>query len=665
MSDYNNVISIKFARAEQPVFIEKKGSYPYVEFGEKNDYPDYLLSLYNESPKHGAIVKGKANYIFGKGFKDIPIPANTTGETINAVAKKCILDDEIFGGYYLQVIYNLQGKIKDVYHLEYYKVRTTKDMSKFYVKNDWNDIKEKIRDYPAFDGKYDPEQPSKIIYINQYNPKANVYPLPNYFQGLNYIDSDVQVSRHILGNAKDGFVATTLVNLNNGDPKVTEKKEDVEKRLKKKFTGSEGDRIVIMFNKSKDNAADIQSLSNTMLTKEDFTNINNLIQQEIFASHQVTSPMLFGIKTEGQLGGRSEIQEAYEIFNNTYVNERQQSHEEVFTKLLNLMGVKGEFEIIPVEPLGFSLKDELLLKVMPREYFMDKLAVDQKYYSLPPAEGTGQLQAPAQTTDASGNIIAAANENIKGMTGKQLQHMQRLVAKYKKGTLTKAQAAMLLKSSFSMPDEDINLLLDDNTQQFSSQEEIDFELINEFALVGEPISLFEEISRVKASEQLNFAETVELTQLESDVLNLIGKDKRITAQVIAATLKKEAAYISDVMARMVSDGILTELSTVQGQDTIIERTATQERLKKPPAQTTDILLRYRYDGPQDDRNRPFCAKLMELGRLYSRSDIETISERLGYSVWDRRGGWLTMPDGKHRPYCRHTWFAVTVKRKSS
>lgn len=656
-NNYDNVISIKFAQAEQPKFIEKKGTDNYIQFGEKNNYPDYLLSLYNESAKHGAIVKGKVNYIFGKGFEGIPVKANTAGETFNQVVKKCIIDDEIFAGYYLQVIYNLAGKIKDCFHIEFFKVRVNKEMNKFYVKNDWEDIKEKARCYPVFDGKYDQEYPSKIFYVHQYNPKANVYPLPNYFQGLNYIDSDVQVSRHILGNAKHGFSATTLISLNNGEPSE-EKKEQTEKGLKKKLTGSEGDRIVITFNKSKDNAAEIAPLSNTMLTKEDFTNINNLIQQEIFASHQVTSPMLFGIKTEGQLGGRTEIQDAYEIFNNTYVNERQQAHEEIFNQLLSLMGVQGSFKIIPVEPIGFTLKDDLLLKIMPREYFLDRMGVDQKYYSLPTAEGV------APTQPAVGTPAAPVNSNLQNMTGKQFQGMERIVKKYKKGTLTRDQAAMMLKNSFGLSEEDIITLLDDNTQQFASQEEIDFELINQFSQVGEPADQFEEISRIPAREQVNFAESVELTQLESDVLNLIKKDKRITPQVIAETLKKNASYISEVMTRMVQDGVLTEVTTLVGEDSVIERTGTDVKIKKPPASTVDILLRYRYDGPKDDRNRPFCAKLMELSRLYSRSDIETISERLGYSVWDRRGGWLTMPDGTHRPYCRHTWYAVTVKRKS-
>jgi hypothetical protein len=50
-------------------------------------------------------------------------------------------------------------------------------------------------------------------------------------------------------------------------------------------------------------------------------------------------------------------------------------------------------------------------------------------------------------------------------------------------------------------------------------------------------------------------------------------------------------------------------------------------------------------------------------KLWSRADIENISERLGYSVWDRRGGWFTEPDGTHRPYCRHRWDVKIVTRK--
>jgi hypothetical protein len=36
---------------------------------------------------------------------------------------------------------------------------------------------------------------------------------------------------------------------------------------------------------------------------------------------------------------------------------------------------------------------------------------------------------------------------------------------------------------------------------------------------------------------------------------------------------------------------------------------------------------------------------------------------MGYSVWDRCGGWWTMPNGDASPQCRHEWKANIVKRK--
>ena len=271
------------------------------------------------------------------------------------------------------------------------------------------------------------------------------------------------------------------------------------------------------------------------------------------------------------------------------------------------------------------------------------------------------------TTDISGNTIAPVNENLAGMSGRKFQQLERIVRKYKSGKITRLAAAMMLKNSFGISDDEVGLFLDDNSSdaQFAMEDEIDFALLEQFAQFGEDKNSFEELSRKDAIQSEYFADVQELSQLESNILNLIKKDKRITTEVLASTLKVEKAVIAKALSSMEDGGIFTVSNVKQGEDIIVERTATNIKIEAPKPTTTEILLRYSYDGPQDDKNRPFCAKLMELNRLYSRSDIETISERLGYSVWDRRGGWFTQPDGTHRPFCRHQWFALTVVRKNN
>jgi hypothetical protein len=80
-------------------------------------------------------------------------------------------------------------------------------------------------------------------------------------------------------------------------------------------------------------------------------------------------------------------------------------------------------------------------------------------------------------------------------------------------------------------------------------------------------------------------------------------------------------------------------------------------------ESTQVTIKYSYewreDVPLNERDteehpsRPFCKKMMELQRLYSRADIETISQRLGYSVFDRCGG----------DDCRHIWKSNIVVKK--
>lgn len=710
--DNYKLIELKFDQAQQPKFFEKK-SKGYVEFGEENNYPDYLLSLYNESPKHGGIIKGKESYIYGSGFEQNGT-CNSVGDTWNDILRKCIKDDELYRGYYLQVIWNRAKQVSEIYHIEFKKVRVSKDLTEFYVKNNWADFKEQPRCYPAFNVS----NPigSQILYYKEYNPASELYPLPSYYQGLNYVEADIQVSRHILGNSKQGFVGSKLINLNNGDPINEEHKGEVERGLLKKFTGSEGKRVVIMFNKSRDNAAEILDLGQTMLTKEDFTNVNNLIQQEIFACHQITSPQLFGIQGTSAFS-RNELRDAYEIFNNTYVNNRQQQLESVFTKLRNLKGEAGEFTITPVEPLKFEFgemimsqnlsKDEIreLMGKEPLENAIKTQAqiISDNINSLSPLVANKVLESmtpdeirslaglvPKQATNADGTINnevpVQQNEAIKNLSGRQYQNIMRIVRHFGNGKLTKEQASLMLKNGFGLSDNEINAFLgidndpltDDEVQQFSVDPEE--RLAEEFSLTGDDINEFE-ILHSKSAYQINhFAEVNSVNQLEANIISLINKDKRITPEVIADTLKQPVEVVKQVVQDLTERKIISIKEVKIGSDVQIERVVEKglKILEGKDSKVTQLQIRYTYawrdivpSGPSGERDtanhpsRPFCVKMMDLAKtkVWSRSQIEQISERLGYSVWDRVGGWWTMPDGTRSVQCRHEWKSLIVKKK--
>jgi hypothetical protein len=92
-------------------------------------------------------------------------------------------------------------------------------------------------------------------------------------------------------------------------------------------------------------------------------------------------------------------------------------------------------------------------------------------------------------------------------------------------------------------------------------------------------------------------------------------------------------------------------------------------LGKFPGGTAQYDVRYKYQEipgipPVKTESREFCRRLIDLNRLYSREEIDLISERIDRDVWRYRGGWYTNPDtGKTTPYCRHEWSQLVVVLK--
>jgi hypothetical protein len=626
----------------------------YVQFGEDNLYPNQLLEKLNKSSKHNGIVLGKVNYIIGNGisYKDDSTKelVPNKNETINDLLKKFSTDIEIFGGVYIELHYNALGNVGAVYHIPYHKVRTNKDNTQYFIK-DWT---QSTRTQPEIVAAYNPavKEGKQILFYKEYRPGLETYSYPNYIGALNWIEVDIELSKYHLSTIKNGMFSSKLINFNEGKPSP-EEQQVVETKFKKKFTGSENaGGIVLSFSDDPAKAPTVLDLSNTDLDKH-FDILNKTTEQQIFAGHQITSPALFGIKTEGQLGGRSEMRDAYEIFKNTYVNDKQRSLETLFTEISTLFGVEGEMVIAPIEPIAFEFSEATIKEFAPKAWILEKLGIDLTKYpeaAQPEVQPTGQ---PAQP-------LAQVNENLKNLTGRQWQGVNRIIRNFEKGRINKDQAKLLLKSSLGLSEEEINVMLSiDNDMEFSAQDNEEL-LLAEFAAHGDSKDNYNVIT---SRNRFNFQE--ELTQAEVNILDLIKKDKRITPEVIGRALKMPVDEVTDIIANLLEGGLIIAAVKKIGVDEIIERTMPEPLSdltdKKP--RTLEQKIMYSYEGPQDSRNRDFCRRLLGMNKFFSRSDIETMSARLGYSVWDRRGGWWTKPDGERSVSCRHRWVQNFVIRK--
>jgi hypothetical protein len=656
----DNLVILTFAEAKQPEYKEKKGV-GYIEFGDKNDYPNYLLSLYNKSAKHNAIVKGKVNYITGNGWaaKEDDVKAEefinkaNPYESLTDVTRKVSIDIEVFGGAYLEIVWSkIGGQIASISHIDYTKVRSNKDNTQYWIK-DWNDRKAEAEVVLGYNK--DLREGKQILYIKEYRPGLDTYALPGYIGALNYIESDVEVSKHVLGNAQTGFSASKLITLPNGEPTPDEKR-NIERRFTERFSGSDGKKFILSFVQDIAKKPAVDDLGASDLTKEDFGRVDTMIQQNIFAGHQITTPSLFGILVEGSLGTRSEIRDGYEVFKNTYVNDKQQYLEGIFNSLAEINGVTTELYIKPVEPINFEFSESVISQFAPKEWILEKIGVDMTKY-----------QTPVEPTQQG-----LINEHLKGMKGREWQNFQRIIREYNKGKISRNQAIQMLKSGYGLDDEAINTWLGDETyeQRFDDIDST-IELFNQF---GEAEEGFNVVARKKVfvgdleAQELAFRDEVIDDTIDKKILDTIAKNKRIPPFDIAKALNIEEDEVRSRINKMVALEILE-----YDVDTQISKLLKplNEILDKPLK--TSFLVRYEYSWDylrttQKDRNmntsRPFCQRLMSLKKLYTRGEIEQISARLGYDVFARAGGWWTLPDTNiHSPKCRHTWNAVVVVKK--
>ena len=383
----NNILYVKLNSYEIPQFKEAKGK-EWVQYGEKNDFPNMLLDLYDNAPKHRAIVDGKADLIAGKGWtaNNKLISALTAAklvdftQTINPseslyeLTKKISLDLELFGGYYIQVIYNNLRTDFDLYHVDFSKIRTNKSEDKFFYSNDWKAYNQS-EDKTGFKiiEKFDPnKKQSGIFYYKNYRPNQGVYPLPGYIAALRYIEIEKEIANFHLNNIKNGFVGGTLISFNNGEPTLEEQSK-IERQLKDKHTGTDNaGGIVLVFSEGKDKEPSVLPLRTNDFDKA-FESLNKTVAQEIFTAHRITSPQLFGIDGESAFA-RNVIRDAAEFFQNTYITPKQQGIETVVNDFASLLDINGKLSIIPLEIIGIDYSEQFIQSVIPAELLRKKVA---------------------------------------------------------------------------------------------------------------------------------------------------------------------------------------------------------------------------------------------------------------------------------------------------
>ena len=128
----SNVHVFNFESHKPPTTTESKRD-NWVEFGDDNNYFQYLIDRYNNSTTNSAVINAITKLIYGRG-----LDATDSNKKPNdyaqmkmlfraEVLKKVIQDEYLLGQGYFQLIYNKQGNaIVRVEHIPAQLIRAEK-----------------------------------------------------------------------------------------------------------------------------------------------------------------------------------------------------------------------------------------------------------------------------------------------------------------------------------------------------------------------------------------------------------------------------------------------------------------------------------------------------------------------------------------------------------
>lgn len=361
-------MSLEFIQLQSytaPSIIEQKNK-DWVQYGDDNNYYQYLIDLYHSSPTNNACIKGTVDQIFGKGLevtrasRDLPgyieFKKLFSADDIRAVA----MDLKMLGQASFQLVKSKdRKKYVQAKHFPQQTLRPAKcndkgEIEKYYYCPDWANIKRNHTpiEFRAFG--YDQSANECILTIKPYSTGSFYFAPVDYQGGTQYANLEAEISNFHINNIMNGLAPSMLINFNNGQPSA-EVKDTVEAQIKQKFGGSSNaGRFIISWNDGKESSADI-----TPVQLSDAHNQYQFLSQEsmqkIMVAHRIVSPLLLGIKDNTGFGSNAdELKSASILFDNVVVRPFQRLIIDAVTKVLNFNGYNLNLYFKTLQPLEFT-----------------------------------------------------------------------------------------------------------------------------------------------------------------------------------------------------------------------------------------------------------------------------------------------------------------------
>jgi len=365
----SNIVSLKLSEYVAKSDAEKVDRKGWVNYGDQNDFPQYLRDLAHESPVHGSLVVAIGDMIAGKGIKSEQYQAELDALDINTLTYATAHDLKLFGGFFIEVIWSNDRTViskLNAIPFEECRIAVNQDDDSeigIFHSYDWSNTRKK-KNTPEFIPKYNyltrEQEPRQIYWCFTYTG-SDTYPRPDYWSAINYIELDKQISIFHINQISNGLFPSTIINFYNGQA-TPEQKQQMMMDWENKMSGARNaGKVVMFFNERDQPKTEITPFPVNDADKQ-YQLMDTTATQKIITAHRVTTPLLFGIRdTGGGFGSnKDEMATGLEIFNKQVVEPYQAKINKSIEELLGNQLPGVEFEIVPNTPLVIEQKAEVV-----------------------------------------------------------------------------------------------------------------------------------------------------------------------------------------------------------------------------------------------------------------------------------------------------------------
>ena len=353
---------LELAAYEQPTITESKRE-DWVEFGDDNNYYQFLIDCYTNSTTQNAIINNTNRLVYGKGLSasDASRKPNEYAAMMALFSKKCtrhlVSDLKLLGQCAMQVIYTKdRKKIAQVEHIPVQLLRAEKcneegKVEAYYYSDNWTDTKNyKPQRIPAFGCS---KEPIEIYFVKPYSVGLKYYALPDYIGCLPYCTLEESISEYLINEVNNGFSSRSVINFNNGQPS-DEQQRLIKNKVLNQLTGTQGEKVIVSFNNNAESKTTVDAMP-----VNDAPDLYSTLAEEclrkIMLGNNVTSPLLFGIaSSNGFSSNADELKDSFILFDNMVIRPMQELLIDAFDEILAYNGISLNLYFKTLKPLEFT-----------------------------------------------------------------------------------------------------------------------------------------------------------------------------------------------------------------------------------------------------------------------------------------------------------------------